>query len=75
LKSMVSRPISVDCYIDADFAGLWDSEDNHDPHCVRSRTGYVICIAGGSPIIWSSKLQSEIAMLTIEAHRVYSHEW
>jgi hypothetical protein len=69
LKPMESGPISVDCYVDADFAGLWNSEDNQDPHCVRSRTGYVICI-GGSPIVWSSKLQSEIAMSTMEAEYI-----
>jgi len=69
LKPMASGPISIDCYVEADFAGLWNSEDNQDPHCVRSRTGYVICI-GGSPIVWSSKLQSEIAMSTIEAEYI-----
>jgi hypothetical protein len=53
--------IKIDCHVDADYAGLWNSEDDQDPHCVRSRTGYVICI-GVSPILWSSKLQSEIAM-------------
>lgn len=69
LKPMPSGNIKIDCYVDADFAGLWNSEDNQDPHCVRSRTGYVICI-GGSPIIWSSKLQSEIAMSTMEAEYI-----
>jgi Reverse transcriptase (RNA-dependent DNA polymerase)./Integrase core domain. len=69
LKPMPSGDIKIDCYVDADFAGLWNSEDNQDPHCVRSRTGYVICI-GGSPIIWSSKLQSEIAMSTMEAEYI-----
>jgi hypothetical protein len=52
--------------VDADFAGLWPYEDKHDPSCVKSRTGFVICISG-CPVIWSSKLQTDIATLTMEA--------
>ena len=29
--------LSLDCYCDADFAGLWDSESHDDPVCVKSR--------------------------------------
>jgi hypothetical protein len=36
----------IECFVDADFAGLWSYEDPHDPVCVRSRTGFVICICG-----------------------------
>ena len=32
----------VECYVDADFAGNWNSEDSQDPTSVYSRTGYVI---------------------------------
>eukprot|EP00956_Cyclotella_meneghiniana_P011736 scaffold16518_cov36-Cyclotella_meneghiniana.AAC.3 len=32
----------IDCYPDADFAGLYGQEDSQDPHCTRSRTEYVI---------------------------------
>jgi len=56
----------IECFIDADFAGLWPYEDKHDPTCVKSRTGFVICISG-CPVIWSSKLQSDIATSTMEA--------
>jgi hypothetical protein len=41
-KGLIMTPTShpcVDCYPDADFAGLWGHEDPHDPHCARSRTG------------------------------------
>lgn len=69
LKPMAAGPISVDCDVDADFAGLWNSEDHQDPHCVCSRTAYVICI-GGSLVVWSSKLQTEIAMSTMEAEYI-----
>ncbi|KAL7486076.1 hypothetical protein ACHAW6_011675 [Cyclotella cf. meneghiniana] len=32
----------VDCFPDADFAGLYGNEDSHDPHCACSRTGYMM---------------------------------
>jgi hypothetical protein len=36
---------------------------------VRSRTGYVICLANG-PVLWKSKLKTEIALSTMEAEYV-----
>ena len=60
---------AIDCYPDADFAGLWGHEHPQDPHCARSRTGYVITLAG-CPILWVSKLQTEIALSTMEAEYV-----
>ena len=59
----------VDCYPDADFAGLYGHEDSQDPHCARSRTGFVI-LAFGCPVLWKSKLQTEIALSTMEAEYV-----
>jgi hypothetical protein len=59
----------VDCYPDADFAGLYGHEDPQDPHCVRSRTGYVI-LAFGCPVLWVSRLQSLICQSTMEAEYV-----
>jgi hypothetical protein len=59
----------LDCYVDADFAGLFGYEDDQDPVCVRSRTGYVL-IFGGCPLLWSSKLQTEIALSTMEAEYI-----
>lgn len=56
----------IECYADADFAGLWPHEDKHDPRCVKSRTGFAICLAG-CPVIWGSKLQTNIATSTMEA--------
>ena len=69
MRPDVDHMLKVDCYVDADFAGLWNSEDDQDPHCVKSRTGYVINV-GGSPIIWSSKLQTLIASSTMEAEYI-----
>ena len=64
-----SDDLSIDCYPDADFTGLWSHEHPQDPHCVRSRTGYVITLAG-CPVLWVSKLQTEIALSTMESEYV-----
>ena len=64
-----SPDLALDCYADADFAGLWGQEDDQDPVCVKSRTGYVL-LFGGCPLLWVSKLQTEIALSTMEAEYV-----
>jgi hypothetical protein len=56
----------IDCYIDADFAGLWNYESPLDPACVKSRAGFAICISN-CPVIWQSKLIPFIALSTMEA--------
>jgi hypothetical protein len=61
--------LQLDCYVDADFAGLWNYESDQDPVCVKSRTGYVMTL-GGCPIQWNSKLQTEIALSTTEAEYI-----
>jgi hypothetical protein len=43
--------LDLNLYVDADFAGLWNHEDNQDSVCVKSCTGYVIT-SGGCPINW-----------------------
>ena len=68
-KGLILKPsqnLDIDCFVDADFCGLWPQEDKHDPVSVKSRTGFAICIAN-CPIIWSSKLQSMIALSTMES--------
>jgi hypothetical protein len=55
--------------VDADFAGTWNLASSPDPSSVKSRSGYVITYAG-CPILWSSKLQSEIALSTTEAEYI-----
>ncbi len=60
---------TIDCYVDADFAGAWNLNSSPDPSSVKSRSGYVITYAG-CPILWSSKLQSEIALSTTEAEYI-----
>jgi hypothetical protein len=44
-------------------------EDPQDTTCVKSRTGYVLTFAG-CPILWVSKLQTEIALSTLHAEYV-----
>lgn len=69
---MILRPsddLTLDLFADADFAGLWNAEDANDPTCVRSRTGYVLML-GRAPLLWSSKLQTEIELSTCEAEYV-----
>ena len=68
---IISKPddLHIKCFVDADFAGLWTTEDRSDPHSVKSRTGFVICV-GDIPVIWQSKLQTEIALSTFEAEYV-----
>ena len=40
-----SKKLAVDCYANADFAGLWGYENPQDPICAMSRTGYVVTFA------------------------------
>ncbi len=66
---MIIKPmttIGIDTYPNADFAGLYGYEDNNNPVCVRSRTGYVVTVAG-CPIYWSSKFQTKTATSTMKA--------
>ena len=71
-KGTIFKPVSdlsLDLWVDADFAGLWNSEDSNDPDVARSRTGYVVTL-GGIPIIWKSKLQTDKALSTCEAEYI-----
>jgi Reverse transcriptase (RNA-dependent DNA polymerase) len=71
-KGLIMSPtgdLAVDCYVDADFAGLWHREDDQNPLCVKSRTGYLITI-GNCPLTWASKLQTEVALSTMEAEYI-----
>ena len=59
----------LDCFVDADWAGGWGYEDEQDPVSVKSRTGFVLTLFG-CPIIWQSKLQTEITLSSTAAEYV-----
>ena len=61
--------LRVDCYVDADFGGLFSVEDKQDPISVKSRTGYVIMYRG-APLLWVSKMQTQIALSTMETEYI-----
>ena len=64
-----SKKLVVDCYADVDFAGLWGHENPQASICARSRTGLVVTFAY-CPILWVSKLQTEIALSTLYSYYV-----
>ena len=55
--------------MDAGFAGLWNYEEDIDPTSVKSRSGFLFMLSG-CPISWVSRLQSEIALSTMESEYV-----
>ena len=61
---------SFDCWVDASHASEWSSSSAmNDPNTARSRMGYTICYAG-CPMIWASKMQTEIALSSTEAEYI-----
>ena len=69
---MIIRPtndLTLDCYADADYAGVFASWDPNDPKSVKSRSGFVITL-GGIPVAWVSRLQIETALSTMEAEYI-----
>ena len=64
-----SMKLVVDCYADADFAGMWGHENPQYPICARSRTGFVITFAN-STLLWVSKIQIEIVLSTLHSEYV-----
>ena len=68
-KGLIISPKSqsFDCYVDADFAGNWDEETaDWDMDTAKSRTGFIVMYAG-CPVVWASKLQTQIALSSTEA--------
>jgi Reverse transcriptase (RNA-dependent DNA polymerase) len=62
---------SFTCSADADFAGLWDATTAEtDSSTAGSRSGYVIIMHNNCPIIWSSRLQTEIAISSTESEYI-----
>ena len=65
----IDKTKGLEVYVDADFAGGWSDADSNNADKVLSRTGFVICYAN-CPVIWCSKLQTEIALSTAEAEYI-----
>ena len=59
----------LNCYVGADFAGTFTYETAHDKVSVLSRIGYTINYSG-CPILCVSKMQTEIALSTMEAEYI-----
>ena len=55
----------IECWVDADLSGNWCKEESENPASVLSLTGYVI-MYGKCPLVWGSRLQTEIALSTAE---------
>jgi hypothetical protein len=71
-QGMVLNPSnnSFECWVDASHAGEWDKKEAPvDPATAKSRSGYAITL-GGCPILWASKLQTEIALSSTEAEYI-----
>ena len=58
--------LSLDCYSDSDFAGLYKVDPMEDESSAKSRMGFIISL-GGCPLVWQSKLISSICLATAEA--------
>ena len=71
-EGIILNPIlskGVECFVDANFAGDYQSEFADKPETLLSRTGYVIRL-WNCPIIAVSKMQTEITLSTTEAEYV-----
>ncbi len=58
------------CYCHVDFSGNWDKHlTPFDPSTAKSRSGWIVFYAG-CPVIWASKLQTQVALSTSEAEYI-----
>ena len=69
-KGIIMKPdfkkLCVDMFADDDFTGMHNTEDKQDYVSVKSRSGILLTFRN-VPILWSSKLQTKIALSTLEA--------
>ncbi len=64
------KDYSFEVFADADHSGNWKfNESADDIATAKSRTGYIIKYVG-CPVVWHSKLQTEIALSSTEAEYV-----
>jgi len=68
-KGSIMRPdgtLSLNCWSDSDFSGLYKVDPMEDPSSAKSRMGYLIKL-GGCPLVWKSQLIPAICLATAEA--------
>lgn len=68
-RGLIIQPdvaLRLDLYADADFAGQWNLQNADDPVSINSQSGSIITL-GNIPVLWSSKLQTQIATSTMHA--------
>ena len=71
-KGLIFKPDKskgIVCHVDADFAGNWNLCECDNPASVLSRTGFIITYAK-CPLVWTSRLQSEILLSTCESEYI-----
>jgi hypothetical protein len=72
-KGLVLKPDKnkgFEVYVDASFVGDWDPETAEwDSETAKSRMGYIFMFAG-CPILWTSRVQSEVALSTTESEYI-----
>ncbi len=68
-KGIILKPdgtLELNAYVDADFAGTFNASNSHLRDSALSRSGFIIQFSG-CPIVWASKMQTEIALSTTES--------
>ena len=67
-RGLIFKPdknIGIEVFVDADFAGSWNSAEESDPVSVLLCSEFMVTYTN-CPLYWSSKLQTEISLLTTE---------
>ncbi len=69
-KGIIMKPDQrkgFEVYVVASFVGDWDPETSEwDSETAKSRRGYIFMFAG-CPILWTSRVQSKVALSTTES--------
>ena len=58
--------LRLDCFCDADFAGLYSRDPHTSLSSAKSRGAYLIKLSG-CPLIWKSQLMPTICLSTVES--------